>query len=117
LLGKQAPVPRQYDYFNGKKPEEVLTIALADAITQMKRRHGESMNLWRYSAPRMGWGDRLVGVPYTDRGSYIQIIQFGAEFFGETVLPPGQSEDPTSPHYADQRDLAGWWMFKPMSLK
>ena len=61
--------------------------------------------------------DRLAGVPYTDRGSYIQIIQFGAEFFGETVLPPGQSEDPTSPHYADQRDLAGWWMFKPMTLK
>jgi penicillin amidase len=117
LLGRQAPVPRQHDYFNGKKPEEVLTIALADAITQMKRRHGESMNLWRYSAPRMGWGDTMPGVPYTDRGSYIQIIQFGAEFFGETVLPPGQSEDPTSPHYADQRDLAGWWLFKPMRLK
>jgi penicillin amidase len=116
LLGKQAPVPRQYDYFNGKKPEEVLTVALADAITQMKRRYGASMNLWRYSAPRMGWGDKLPGVPYTDRGSYIQIIQFGAEFFGETVLPPGQSEDPNSPHYADQRDLAGWWMFKPIRL-
>ncbi|MGQ9901114.1 MAG: penicillin acylase family protein [Fimbriimonadales bacterium] len=117
LLGRQAPVPRQYDYFNGKKPEEVLTIALADAVTQMKRRYGESMNLWRYSAPRMSWGDSLKGVPYTDRGSFIQIIQFGAEFFGETVLPPGQSEDPNSPHYADQRDLASWWMFKPISLK
>ena len=117
LLGKQAPVPRQFDYFNGKKPEEVLTIALADALTQLKRQYGGGMALWRYTAPRMNWGDALPGVPYTDRGSYIQIIQLGEPFFGETVLPPGQSEDPTSPHYADQRDLASWWFFKPISLK
>ncbi|MDW8105865.1 MAG: penicillin acylase family protein [Armatimonadota bacterium] len=116
LLGKRAPVPRLYDYFNGKEPEELLTIALADALTQLKRRYGGGMNLWRYSAPRMGWGEALPGVPYTDRGSYIQIIQFGEQFFGETVLPPGQSEDPNSPHYRDQRDLASWWFFKPISL-
>ncbi|MFN4033590.1 MAG: penicillin acylase family protein [Fimbriimonadales bacterium] len=117
LLGRQAPVPRQYDYFNGKKPEEVLTIALADAITQLKRKYGDGMNLWRHSAPRMGWGETLAGVPYTDRGSFIQIIQFGEQFFGETVLPPGQSEDPNSPHFADQRDLASWWFFKPIRLR
>lgn len=117
LLGRQAPVPRQYDYFNGKKPEETLTIALADAITQLKRKYGGGMNLWRYSAPRMGWGETLAGVPYTDRGSFIQIIQFGEQLFGETVLPPGQSEDPNSPHFADQRDLASWWLFKPIRLR
>ncbi|GIV11058.1 MAG: penicillin amidase [Fimbriimonadales bacterium] len=117
LLGRQAPLPRQYDYFNGKQPEEVLTIALADAITQLKRRHGGGMNLWRHSAPRMNWGEAMPGAPYTDRGSYIQIIQLGEQFFGETVLPPGQSEDPNSPHYADQRDMAGWWFFKPIRLR
>lgn len=117
LLGKQAPVPRQYDYFNGKKPEEVLTIALADALTQLKRRFGGGMELWRHEVPRMGWGNALPGVPYTDRGSFIQIIQFGERVFGETVLPPGQSENPASPHFSDQRDFASWWFFKPFTLE
>lgn len=117
LLGKQAPVPRQYDYFNGKKPEEVLTIALADALTQLKRRFGGGMELWRHEVPRMGWGNALPGVPYTDRGSFIQIIQFGERVFGETVLPPGQSENPASPHFGDQRDFASWWFFKPFTLE
>lgn len=114
LTGKRSPVPRQYDYFNGKKPEELLTIALADALTQLKRRYGEGMSQWRYSAPRTNWGTAMAGVPYTDRGSYIQIIEFGDPVVGENVLPPGQSENPNSPHYSDQRDLASWWMYKPM---
>lgn len=114
LLGSRAPVPRQFDYFNGKRPEEVLTIALADALTQLKRTYGEGISQWRYKAPRMSWGERLAGVPYTDRGSYIQVIELGDPVVGENVLPPGQSENPSSPHFSDQRDLASWWMFKPM---
>ncbi len=114
LKGRRVPVPRLYDYFNGKKPEELLTIALADALTQLKRQYGEDMTRWRYRAPRMNWGNALAGVPYTDRGSYIQIIQFGKSAYGENVLPPGQSENPNSPHFSDQRDLASWWMYKPM---
>jgi len=35
---------------------------------------------------------------------------------GVYILPPGQSEDPASPHYSDQLQLAGWWMFTPMEL-
>lgn len=115
LVGRRAPVPRLYDYFNGKKPEELLTIALADAITQLKRKHGDTMSAWRYRAPRMGWGTAMAGVPYTDRGAYIQIIEYSNPPVAETVLPPGQSENPNSPHYSDQRDLASWWMFKPVT--
>lgn len=114
LTGKRSPVPRLYDYFNGKRPEEVLTIALADALTQLKRTYGEGISQWRYTASRMDWDKGLVGVPYTDRGSYIQVIEFGNPIVAENVLPPGQSEDPSSPHFSDQRDLASWWFFKPM---
>lgn len=114
LLGARSPVPRLYDYFNGKRPEEVLTIALADALTQLKRTYGDGISQWRYRAPRMDWGKSLAGVPYTDRGSYIQVIELGNPIVAENVLPPGQSEDPSSAHFSDQRDLASWWFFKPM---
>jgi len=115
LQGSKAVVPRLFDYFNGKPKEQVLAIALADALTQLKQRYGANMSHWRYSAPRMNW-DRLPGVPYTDRGSYIQVIELSNPIVGENVLPPGQSEDPNSPHFSDQRDLASWWLFKPMVL-
>ncbi len=116
LQGNRASVPRLYDYFNGKPKEEVLAIALADALTQLKQKYGASMSQWHYSAPRMNWGNNLPGVPYTDRGSYIQVIELSNPLMGENVLPPGQSEDPRSPHFSDQRDLASWWLFKPMRL-
>jgi len=31
-----------------------------------------------------------------------------------SILPPGQSEDPKSAHFGDQREMAGYWKFKPM---
>jgi acyl-homoserine lactone acylase PvdQ len=33
---------------------------------------------------------------------------------GVSILPPGQSERTDSPHFGDQRELAGWFLFKPM---
>jgi len=116
LQGNKAAVPRLYDYFNGKPKEEVLAIALADALTQLKQKYGANMSHWRYKAPRMNW-DKLPGVPYTDRGSYIQVIELSNPIAGENILPPGQSEDPNSPHFSDQRDLASWWLYKPMQLE
>ncbi|MCS7066505.1 MAG: penicillin acylase family protein, partial [Fimbriimonadales bacterium] len=116
LQGNKAAVPRLYDYFNGKPKEELLAIALADALTQLKQRYGANMSQWRYRAPRMNWGNNLPGAPYTDRGSYIQVVELSNPVVGENVLPPGQSEDPTSPHFSDQRDLASWWLFKPMQM-
>jgi penicillin amidase len=116
LQGNKAAVPRLYDYFNGKPKEEVLAIALGDALTQLKQQYGANMSQWRYKAPRMNW-DKLPGIPYTDRGSYIQVIELSNPIVGENILPPGQSEDPTSPHFSDQRDLSSWWLFKPMQLE
>jgi penicillin amidase len=116
LQGNKAAVPRLYDYFNGKPKEEVLAIALGDALTQLKQQYGANMSQWRYKAPRMNW-DKLPGIPYTDRGSYIQVIELSNPIVGENILPPGQSEDPTAPHFSDQRDLSSWWLFKPMQLQ
>ena len=57
----------------------------------------------------------LPGIPATDRGTYIQIVECAKPLVrGVNILPPGQSERLDSPHFGDQRDLAGWFFFKPM---
>jgi acyl-homoserine lactone acylase PvdQ len=57
----------------------------------------------------------LPGIPKFSRGTYIQVVELSRPtVIGESVLAPGQSEDPASPHYADQRELASWWLYKPM---
>ena len=38
----------------------------------------------------------------------------GRGSFVSDMLLPGQSEDSSSPHYSDQRELASWWLYKPM---
>jgi len=57
----------------------------------------------------------LPPIPATDRGTYIQIVECGRPIpRGVSILPPGQSECTDSPHFGDQRELAGWFMFKEM---
>lgn len=114
LKGRSSAVPRIHDFLNGKKQEEVAIDALNDACTELARQHGPAMADWRYRAGRMNLAP-LGAVPYDERGSYIQVIEVGKDrMYSENILPPGQSEDPSSKHYSDQRELSGWWMFKPM---
>jgi penicillin amidase len=56
----------------------------------------------------------LPPVPETNRGTYIQIVELSTPVRGSSILPPGQSEDPRSPHFSDQLPLSSWWRFKPM---
>jgi penicillin amidase len=69
---------------------------------------------WGYRQPLINF-QPLPGIPSTNRGTYIQIVETGGRGFrAVNILPPGQSEDPASPHYGDQREMAGYWRFKPM---
>jgi len=117
LMGNKSPVPRLYDMMKGRSRDEVILDCLADALKTLSTKHGPNMSTWRYTAPRINIPP-LPSIPYDDRGSYIQVIQLSKPFIvGENVLPPGQSENPKSPHFSNQRDLAGWWMFKPMKMR
>jgi len=53
-----------------------------------------------------------VSIPYSNRGTYIQIIEMGASPRGRNVVSPGVAEE--GPHSRDQVDLARAWTFKPM---
>jgi penicillin amidase len=54
-----------------------------------------------------------VPIPYSNRGTYIQILEMGSKIRGRNVVSPGVSEE--GPHSRDQVDLARAWLFKPMT--
>ncbi len=114
LQGKAASVPLSRDYLNGKSPDTVMLAALKTALADLVKQRGPQMNTWRYSQGEIDLKP-LPGMPKFSRGTYIQIVQLSRPtVMGESILPPGQSEDPASPHYSDQRELASWWRYKPM---
>ncbi|HXG93326.1 MAG TPA: penicillin acylase family protein [Blastocatellia bacterium] len=117
IEGAKSGVPPSRDYFNGKNKDEVLVEALRKAIDDLSKKRGPQMNLWTYSQGEIDFKP-LPGIIATNRGTYIQAIELSKPIFRSVnILPPGQSEDPRSPHYNDQREMAGYWRFKPMIYK
>ncbi|NWQ39535.1 penicillin acylase family protein [Bacillus sp. EB106-08-02-XG196] len=59
----------------------------------------------------------VAPIPNMNRGTYNQIIEF-SKFNTNSVniMPPGQSGNPFSPHFDDQRLLYASWEYKPMVL-
>jgi penicillin amidase len=114
LQGKSASVPLSRDYLKGRSPDAVMLSALKTAVAGLVTSRGPQMNAWRYSQGQIAL-DPLPGLPKSSRGTYIQIVQLSRpSIIDESILPPGQSEDPASPHFSDQRELAGWWLYKPL---
>ena len=114
LEGDRSGCPVSYDYLNGRGADEVIVAALERAISELKGERGPNMFEWGYKLGRIRL-DPLPPLPEANRGTYIQIVELTRpHIHGINILPPGQSENPSSPHYADQRELAGWWLFKPM---
>jgi len=114
LSGKRSTVPVQYDYLKGRSPDAVMIHALNRAVESLARQKGDDMARWRYTRGNINFAP-LPPIPATDRGTYIQIVECGRPIpRGVSILPPGQSECTDSPHFGDQRELAGWFMFKEM---
>ncbi|HWP45142.1 MAG TPA: penicillin acylase family protein, partial [Blastocatellia bacterium] len=117
LDGDKSALPPSRDYFNGKSKDEVVVGALRKAIDELASKRGPHMNHWAYSQGEINFRP-LPGIPRTSRGTYIQVVEVSRPVFrGVSILPPGQSEDPSSPHYSDQREMAGYWRFKPIIYK
>jgi penicillin amidase len=106
----------QLDYLDGRRRSEVLWSSFLKAIARLENSRGADVTLWRYSAPKINFSG-MKPVLYSDRGTYIQIVEMWDSPRGRFVAPPGVSEDPESPHSADQRDLAATWAFYPMLYK
>ncbi len=99
------------DYLRGRSPEAVAQTAFGKAVHALSARLGAEPSAWKY-APATIAVPGGQPIPYSDRGTYIQIIQIGAKIAGRSVLPSGVAE--TGPHSIDQAPLAREWRYKPM---
>jgi len=116
LLGKQSSVPHRYDFLNGKDAESIIVDALRQALEKLTKDRGEDMSQWGYQRGTINLNP-LPPIPEMNRGTYIQIVELSHDIRGVNILPPGQSEDPKSPHFSDQREMAARWEFKRMNHK
>jgi penicillin amidase len=104
------------DYLNGRKVEDIAFTAFQSAISALSNRRGTDVATWRFSASRMPFIN-MPSVLYTDRGTYIQIVELWPQIRGRYIAPPGISELPASPNYLNQAALAANWAYIPMLIK
>ncbi len=113
LAGPDSSVKLSYDHLRGSKPDEAVVQAMYVTITEMQKKE-PNPNRWGWRQPQIDFRP-LPGIPATARGTYIQIVELTRPGFrAVSILPPGQSEEAASPHYSDQREMAGYWRYKPM---
>lgn len=95
----------KFNYLGARSPQDVVRAALADI---------DSTPSPPYKAPAFRSLDPTP-IPYSDRGTYIQIIEFLRDgLYGRNILPPGVAE--SGPHANDQAALARAWMYKPITF-
>jgi penicillin amidase len=117
LDAKKAGLALSRDYLNGKGRDQVVLDALNKSMDLTTSVVGPQMNLWKWQQCEINFRG-LPPIPNMNRGTYIAMIELSKPVIrGESVLPPGQSEDPASPHFGDQRETAGYWRFKDMMYK
>ncbi|MBV6459808.1 MAG: Penicillin G acylase [Fimbriimonadaceae bacterium] len=98
--------------YRGKRTNtELVRAAFEKAVARLTERFGPEPSLWGWNPPSIP----VTGedpIPYSNRGSYIQIVELGATLRGRNVLPPGVAE--SGPHAKSQAALARAWGYKPM---
>lgn len=101
------------NYLGTRKASDVVNAAFENAYSKLVAKK-PAIESWRYAAP----GIRVAGetpIPYSNRGTYIQVLEMLENPIGRNVLPPGVAE--TGDHSKDQVALARAWMFKPFGWK
>lgn len=96
------------DYLQGRSAESVAKAAWSKALSRL----GDDPSKWPLEGDVIALPDRQ-GIPYNNRGTYIQILQMGPwGAYGRNVLPPGEAE--SGPHSFDQVTMAAAWLYKAM---
>lgn len=96
----------KFDYLQGRSRSQVVQLAFDRAVAALGPKLASG-----FDAPAIRLED-VPPIPYSNRGTYIQIIELGETVRGRNVLPPGVAESGT--HSTDQANLSRAWVYKPM---
>jgi penicillin amidase len=102
------------NYLGSRSAQEVVNAAFAKAVQGLIQAKGSDPTAWAYRANAIPVPGQPP-IPYSNRGSYIQIIEMTSHPVGRNVVTPGESE--AGEHSLDQVPLARAWLFKTMGWK
>ena len=118
VLGENSGVPPSRDYFNGADKNEVIVESLIDALDLLTLElETPDMTQWLVKIPLFFEFDPACLVTHATASTYKYILEVKGRFPGESNIFPGNSEDPNSPHYADQISMYVNFRYKPCLYK
>jgi penicillin amidase len=99
------------NFLGGRSVGDVASAAFRHAVESLTKVNGPDMDNWGFTPGGFAVPGQAP-VPYSNRGSYIQVVELAPVPYGRNVVAPGQSED--GPHSQDQVPLARAWTYKKM---
>ncbi|MCB8933451.1 MAG: penicillin acylase family protein [Chthonomonadaceae bacterium] len=99
------------DYLAGRTADQLIVAAFRKAVERMVSERGENPGTWAYTPGTIPVVEG-VPIPYSNRGTYIQLVELWKTPAGRNVLTPGVAE--SGAHASDQEPLARAWMYKRM---
>ncbi len=112
----------KYGFLGEIDLNKITANSLELAVQELTEKYPEKgMEAWRTKAAKINFTSQGAGkvepILNMNRGTYNQIVEFTKkDTKSVNILPPGQSGNPFSPHFDDQRLLFSNWEYKPMVL-
>ncbi|KKK33579.1 hypothetical protein WQ57_23450 [Mesobacillus campisalis] len=112
----------KYGFLGDLDLKEIVRSGLEKSVRDLAAQNQDKeMEVWLTKTAKINFQQLgAVGVEpilNMNRGTYNQIVEFTKnEAKSVNILPPGQSGNPFSPHFDDQRKLYADWEYKPMVL-
>jgi penicillin G amidase len=129
-LGSGSGVPPSRDYFNGADPNQQISAAFTQALSNLSNL-GPNPAAWTRNRPATQFRHVLPAISVVgsmleaNKATFAQIVVFRSpKLYSESIIPLGQSgfiqlvdgEPVLDPHFRDQLDLYKSFGYKPMRL-
>jgi penicillin G amidase len=122
LTSNEEDLAAKYGFLGELDLNQIAAESLQAAVTELAAKNPDkSMQEWLTPISRINF--QVLGAAGVEpilnmnRGTYNQIVEFSkASTKSVNILPPGQSGNPLSSHFDDQRLLYANWEYKPMIL-
>jgi penicillin G amidase len=122
LTASEAELKSKYGFLGELDLNNIARESLSSTVqTLTVSNSGKDMKNWLTPTSKITFSPLGAGkveqILNMNRGTYNQIVEFSkANTKSVNILPPGQSGNPFSPHFDDQRLLYANWEYKPMIL-